>query len=203
MAAMAKLDLYKEHKQEYITPKKPALIKVGSAKYLTIAGCGEPGGEALQACVGALYSVAFTLKMEKKFAGQDYRVCHLEGLWWGDSVDQPLPEAAPSAWNWKLLIRVPEFITKRDLDKTIPKLEEKGKAAEAASVELERINEGLSVQMLHVGPYSKEKKTVAEMMILAESKSLSFRGPHHEIYLSDPRRVAPERLRTILRLPVQ
>lgn len=200
---MAKLDLYREHKQEYITPKKPALIKVGPAKYLTITGCGEPGGKAFQACVGALYSIAFMLKMEKKFAGQDYRVCHLEGLWWGDSIDQPLPEAAPGTWNWKLLIRVPGFITKKDLDKTISKLKAKGKPEDLASVKLERINEGLSVQMLHVGPYGEEKKTIAEMMSLAQSKGLSFRGPHHEIYLSDPRRVAPERLRTILRLPVQ
>ena len=203
MAATAKLDLYKEHKQEYITPKKPALIKVGPAKYLSITGCGEPGGEAFQACVGLLYSVAFTLKMGKKSAGQDYRVCHLEGLWWGDSIDQPLPEVAPSAWNWKLLIRVPGFIRKKDLDKTISKLKAKDRPGDVASVRLEKISEGLSVQMLHVGSYAEEKKTVAEMMSFAGSNGLSFRGPHHEIYLSDPRRVASERLRTILRLPVE
>jgi hypothetical protein len=199
----AKLDLYKEFKQDYVAPKKPVLIRVSTAKYLAITGRGEPGGAMFQEHVGALYGAAFTLKMEKKAAGRDYKVCHLEGLWWGDNNEPVFPSAPPSSWNWKLLIRVPDFVTATDLDKAISRLKEKGKRDPASEITLETISEGLIVQMLHVGPYAEEQKTIAEMLKLAQSNGKSFCGMHHEIYLSDPRRVAPERLRTILRMPVQ
>ncbi len=199
----AKLDLYKEFKQDYVASKKPVLIKVSPAKYLAITGRGEPGGESFQKHVGALYGAAFTLKMEKKLAGQDYKVCQLEGLWWGDNNEPMFPDSPPSTWNWKLLIRVPDFVTNADLERAISKLKEKGKADPALEVRLEIIDEGLSVQMLHLGPYAEEKKTIAEMLKVAQSQGKAFHGLHHEIYLSDPRRVPPERLRTILRMPVK
>ena len=199
----AKLDLHKEFKQDYVAPKKPVLIKVSAAKYLSIVGRGEPGGELFQKHVGALYGAAYTLKMEKKSAGQDYKVCQLEGLWWGNNSEPMFANSPRSTWNWKLLIRVPDFITSTDLDRAISKLKEKGKADPASEVRLEIIDKGLSVQMLHVGPYAEEKKTIAEMLKVAQSQGKSFHGLHHEIYLSDPRRVPPERLRTILRMPVQ
>jgi hypothetical protein len=202
MPAAPKLDLYKVHKAEYVTPKKPVLIQTKPAKYLTIIGQGGPSGKAFQEGVGALYSVAFTLKMAKKFAGKDYKVCHLEGLWWGDQGGQDFAAQPRDTWNWKLIIRVPDFINAKDLKDTIAKLKEKGKPPETANVELETLDEGQCVQMLHVGPYSKEGETISQMIALAGEKGLSCSGRHHEIYLSDPRRVPPERLRTILRLPV-
>jgi hypothetical protein len=203
MPKTEKIDLYKLHKAEYVTPKEPVLVEVKPARYLTIVGQGEPGGELFQAKLGALYAVAFTLKMTKKFAGQDYRVGHLEGLWWVGSKKQCLFEQPPSAWKWKLIIRVPDFITERDLQQTVQKLKAKGKAPEAGEVRLETIQEGRCVQALHVGPYAKENETVARMMAFAEQQGLSSHGLHHEIYLSDPRRVPAERLRTILRHPVR
>jgi hypothetical protein len=195
------LDLYKVHKAEYVAPKKPVLIRTKPAKYLTITGQGAPASEAFQKSVGALYSVAFTLKMAKKFAGKDYKVCHLEGLWWGKQEGENFAEQAPDTWNWKLLIRVPAFIAAKDLKETIAKLREKGKPPEVASVKLETIAESQCVQMLHVGPYATEGETISQMIALAQEKGLSCRGRHHEIYLSDPRRVPPARLRTLLRLP--
>ena len=197
-----KLDLYKVHKAEYVTPKKPVLIQTKPAKYLTIGGQGAPAGKAFQEGVGALYNVAFTLKMAKKFAGQDYKVCHLEGLWWGEREAENFALQSPETWNWKLIIRVPDFIGSKDLKDTIETLKEKGKPPAVANVRLETLDEGQCVQMLHVGPYSKEGETISQMTALAGQKGLSFHGRHHEIYLSDPRRVPPERLRTILRLPV-
>ena len=158
----AKIDLYKEFKQEYVAPKKPVLVKTSPAKYLSITGRGEPGGDLFQACVGALYGAAFTLKMEKKFAGQDYKVCHLEGLWWGDKQHLSFFDSPPGTWNWKLIIRLPDFVTQDDLVKTIAKLKEKGKGDAAAQVQMETIDEGVCVQMLHVGPYAEERKTIAE-----------------------------------------
>jgi len=201
MPAAKKLDLYKEHKAEYVAPKKPVLVKTKPAKYLTITGKGKPGGELFQKHIGALYGAAFTIKMTRKFAGQDYKVCHLEGLWWGDKEGLDFASIPPDQYNWKLIIRVPDFIQKKDLDSALRALKEKGKGPEVAEVKLEKIKEGLCVQMLHVGPYADEVKTIAQMMSLAQEKGLACQVPHHEIYLSDPRRVPPARLRTILRLP--
>jgi len=202
MPAAQKLDLYKLHKAEYVTPKKPELIQTKPAKYLTITGRGAPGGDAFQRSIGALYAAAYTLKMAKKFAGEDYKVTNLEGLWWGEKENEDFSAQPPDTWNWKLLIRVPDFIVAQDLKQTIKTLKEKGKAPEASDVKLETIKEGQCAQVLHVGPYSAERETIAQMIALAQEKGFACRGPHHEIYLSDPRRVPPERLRTILRLPV-
>ena len=201
MAVAQKLDLYKLHKSEYVTPKKPVFIDTKAAKYLTIQGKGEPGGAEFQAQVGALHGVAYTLKFASKFAGRDYRVCHLEGLWMGPKgwdISQP----PPKEWRWKLLIRVPDFTTEEQVKQAIAELKKKGKAPAAPKVKLATIDEGRCVQMLHVGPYSEEVKTVEQMMAAAQDQGLKVRGPHHEIYLSDPRMVAPERLRTILRYSV-
>jgi len=202
MPTASKLDLYQVHKAEYVAPKKPVLIQTKPAKYLTFTGQGAPSGEPFQQGVGALYNVAFTLKMAKKFAGKDYKVCHLEGLWWGGEKGENFFAQPPDTWNWKVIIRVPDFIGATDLKDTIASLQKKGKPPEVAKVKLETLEEGQCVQMLHVGPYSKEEETISQMMALAAEKRLSCRGRHHEIYLSDPRRVPPERLRTILRLPV-
>jgi hypothetical protein len=195
---MPKTDLYKLHKPEYVAPKEPALVEVGAAKYLTAEGEGAPGGEKFQQAVGALYQVAYSMKMAKKFAGQDYKVCHLEGLWWGIELME-----ARDKWRWKLLIRVPDFIGVRDLKETAARLKEKGKGDLPVEVRLETVKEGRCVQVLHTGPYAAEPATVARMEAFAGSKGLAFAGPHHEIYLSDPRRVAPEKLRTILRMLVK
>jgi hypothetical protein len=202
MPAAQKLDLYKVHKAEYVTPKKPVLIQTKPAKYLTITGQGAPSGKTFQEGVGALYTVAFTPKMAKKFAGKDYKVCYLEGLWWGNKEGENFALQPPDTWNWKLIIRVPDFIGVKDLEETITTLKEKGKPPEVSKIKLETLDEGQCVQMLHVGPYSKEGQTISQMIALAGEKHLSCHGLHHEIYLSDPRRVPPERLRTILRLPV-
>jgi len=202
MPTAPKLDLYKAHKAEYVTPKKPVLIQTQRAKYLAITGRGAPAGEAFQKAVGALYNVAYTLKMAKKSAGKNYKVCNLEGLWWGENEAENFATQPSDTWNWKIVIRVPDFISAKDLKDAIGTLKEKGKPPETAEVKLEKLDEGQCVQMLHVGPYAKEAETISQMLALATERGLSCHGLHHEIYLSDPRRVPPERLRTILRLPV-
>ena len=202
MPGTSKLDLYKEHKSEYVAAKAPAIINVGPAKYLTFTGSGAPASEPFQKAIGALYGAAFTIKMTKKFAGQDYKVCHLEGQWWGKEEFADFSTLAPESLNWRLMIRVPDFITASDLKAAVHQLREKGKGDEAANVKLETIKEGRCVQMLHVGPYAEETATVARMVEFAKQSGLACRGRHHEIYLSDPRRVPAARLRTILRHPV-
>ena len=189
-----KLDLYAEHRDEYVAPREPTLVDVGPGRFVAITGHGKPGGPEFANAVGALYNVSFTIKMASKAAGSDYAVSKLEGIWWkeGKSVE----------WTWQLLIRVPEFITKKHLAEAVTKLLERGKDDAVGRVTLETLDEGKCVQVLHVGPYTAEKATIARMRAFATQHGLTFRGRHHEIYLSDPRRVEAEKLRTILRQPV-
>jgi hypothetical protein len=202
MTKKIKLDLYKEFKSEYVTSKEPVLVVVGPAKYLSITGQGAPGGEPFRSHISALYSVAFTLKMAEKVAGHDYKVCHLEGQWWADDGSD-FRTHQTREWQWRLLIRVPEFINQNHVDAAIQTVLAKAKSELAGQVKLEELTEGRCVQMLHVGPYAEEKASVARMHELAEGNGVRLRGPHHEIYLSDPNRVPPQRLRTILRYPVE
>ncbi len=193
MKVAEKIDLYKLHKNEYAATPRPRLVDVGPAVYLAIDGQGAPGTERFTEAIGALYGVAFTVKMTRKFGGeQDYAVSKLEALW--QSLKKP--------WRWTLLIRTPEFVTREELGRAAAVLRKRGRAPGAERVTLASIAEGRCVQALHVGPYAEEQKTIAVMKAFAEDKGLRFDGVHHEIYLSDPRRVAPARLRTILRQPV-
>ena len=197
----AKLDLCKLHKAEYAAPREPVLVRTKPARYLAIRGQGAPGGARFTACIGALYGAAFTIKMTHKFAGkQDYAVGKLEGQWFFDGEPAGIPK---DQWKWNLMIRTPDFISPEDLQAAVDTLLKRGKSQEVKEVTLETIDEGACVQMLHVGPYEKEKETVALMQSFAEANGLKLNGPHHEIYLSDPRRVPPERLKTILRVPAR
>ena len=203
MLKAIKVDLYKEHHAEYATPKEPVFVAIGPAKYLTITGQGSPKGKEFEAAVSALYSVAFTVKMAEKSAGHDYKVCHLEGQWWTDGgADWQITE--PEQWRWRLLIRVPDFVEETRVRAAIEMLTAKRRGGELVNqVTLGTLEEGHCVQVLHVGPYSAEKTTLDKMDRVTTSRGMRFRGPHHEIYLSDPRRVPEARLRTILRHPVQ
>jgi hypothetical protein len=194
-----KLDLYKTHKAEYVTPRQPALVHTKQARYLVIEGKGAPGNAEFQACIGALYGVAFTVKMRHKAGGgRDYTICKLEARY-----DCDLENTPKANWRWKLMIRTPEFIEEKGLREAVETLLKRGKSPEVKAMALESINEGDCVQMLHVGPYEEERESTEAMRRFAETKGLRLVGPHHEIYLSDPRRVPPERLRTILRQPVR
>ena len=203
MKTQLKLDLYKLNKAEYAATRKPALVELKPATYLAISGQGAPGGELFTASIGTLYGAAFTIKMTRKFAGrQDYSVCKLEGQWWSEPASD-FGKLPPDQWLWKLLIRTPDFIKEAELRQAVAVLLKRGKGEDVKRVHLESLAEGRCVQMLHVGPYNKEHETIAVMKAFAEAKHFELSGKHHEIYLSDPRRVPPERLKTILRHPVR
>jgi hypothetical protein len=203
MKTLEKIDLFKLHKKDYAASAKPVLVDIKEATYLAIRGCGAPGGEIFQDRIGALYGVAFTLKMTRKFAGQqDYGIGKLEAQWWTESGPANFAQTPRAQWCWKLLIRTPDFIAAREVEDTAAALLKKGKSPSVREVRLESLAEGRCVQMLHRGPYDREHETVAFMQAHAASQGLMFHGRHHEIYLSDPRRVPPEKLKTILRLPV-
>lgn len=202
MPSAKKLDLYKLHAAEYVAPRSPSLVATKPGRYLAISGAGDQDGPAFGEKVGALYAMAYTIKMGKKQLGQDYKVAGLEGLWWAAGGSAKLMTTRRDAWRWKLLIRVPDYIKAGCLTMAARMLLAKGKGKAVAEVKLERIAEGRCVQMLHVGPYATEGVTIEAMLELAKAHGLRFTGRHHEIYLSDPRRVRPEKLRTILRHPV-
>ncbi|MDH4202569.1 MAG: GyrI-like domain-containing protein [Phycisphaerae bacterium] len=198
-----KIDLFKEYKSEYKATAKPGFVQTGPAQYLMIDGQGAPGGSEFEERIGALYSMAFTIKMTRKFAGLgDYTVCKLEGLWFTEDGTDDFANLPQEQWQWTLMIRTPECVKKADLEKAAKALLDKGKAEAVKDVRLEKLKEGKCVQVLHVGPYDQVCEAIEKMQAFAKENGKTFTGKHHEIYLSDPRRVAPEKLKTIVRRPV-
>jgi hypothetical protein len=185
-----KLDLYREHAADYAARLNPAIVNIARCQYLAIDGAGSPGGEEFEACIAALYAVAFTVKTAQKLEGYDYGVSKLEGLW-------------PDTRTWTLLIRTPDFVNRQYVDTAIRKLLQKGKTVPVQAVRLLPLREGWCVQGLHVGPYCQEPTTVEKLADCAAKAGMEFSGTLHEIYLSDPRRVSPGKLKTILRQPLR
>ena len=198
-----KIDLKKQLKHLYSSSKKPNIVDVPPAKFLTITGRGEPGGEAYQAALNALYSVAYTVKFKAKAAGRDFVVMTLEGLWWWDDPEASIGEVPKEEWNWKSMIRQPDFTTQEMVEEAKADAKEKKGLKEIERIVLEEYHEGLSAQIMHIGPYSEEGETIEKLHKFIEENGYKMRGYHHEIYMSDPRRTAPERWRTIIRQPIE
>ncbi len=203
-----KIDVFKRHKDEYKAGKKPAVVQTTRGMYLAVNGRGAPGSDSFLAAITALYGMAYTVKMGRKSDGKgDYTISKLEGIYW--SADGAVLDPAEMAtWHWRLLIRTPEEVdgfdlTAADLDLARTRLRAKKKDAGTDRVKLEYLEEGPCVQMLHVGSYESEPETLALMLAMCAEQGLTPHLQHHEIYLSDPRRVAPEKLKTILRMPVR
>ena len=200
IAPTEKLDLYKKHKNEYLASAMASFVRVGPALYLAYDGRGKSGATPEFANgIGAMYGVAFTLKMAFKEKGKDYAVMKLEALW------SPAAGAAPGPdidWDWTLLIRVPPFVSSADVASIIESLVAKGKPEAVRRVKLIELHEDQCVQILHIGSYQDEARSIAKMKAFAEISGRTFNGKHHEIYLSDPNKTAGDKLRTILRQPV-
>ena len=198
-----KIDLFKENKAEYKAGATPVVVETSPAQYLMIDGQGAPDGPAFEACIGAIYSVAYTIKMRCKAAARtDYVVSKLECTWYMPDPKMDFAATPRDQWQWTLMIRTPDHVTRDDLREAIDVLLDKGKAEKVRAVRLEDLDEGRCIQMLHVGPYDKIHETVLEVGKFADANRLLPNGRHHEIYLSDPRRVAPEMLKSIIRQPV-
>ena len=208
-----KLDFKKEYKGLYLPGKKPALVTVPPMRFLAADGTGAPEDPPYQETLQMLYTVTFTIKMSKLSGDMpagyvDYVLPPLEGLW--DAVPGELP-ADRHAWRWTSLLRVPEYVTEEVLAWAVEKAKGKHPALPWERLRLETLDEGLCVQAMHQGPYASEPETLARMHAFLDEQVLSdgcgTPGPqgirrHHELYLSDPRRTAPEKLRTVLRHPV-
>ncbi len=199
---ITKLDLTKEYKTYYTAKTTPEVVEFNEVQFLTIEGKGAPSGKEFTAKVEALYPLAYGVKNVCKKQGKDFVVPKLEGLWWVES-NKPALEVPREEWRWKLLIRMPEFVTSDIVEKVKAEVIKKKGIELVKEIKFEKITEGKCVQILHVGPYSTEPESLSKMRKLIKEKNLIENGLHHEIYLSDPRKVTPEKMKTILRQPVK
>ncbi|MBK5250936.1 MAG: GyrI-like domain-containing protein [Actinomycetales bacterium] len=196
-------DLRRTHPDLYRAPDTPVRITVPPLTYLMVDGAGDPrGAPAYADAVGALYAVSYGLRfMVKKAGGEPWTVMPLEGLWWapdmaGFSMDHR------EDWLWTMLIAQPPIATAAMVHDAVAAAVRKGSVPAAAGLRLEVLDEGDAVQVMHHGPYADEAPTIAALHAFIADAGLVRRGKHHEVYLGDPRRTAPEAMRTILRQPV-
>lgn len=205
-------DFKKEYKEFYMPKGKPEIVTVPKANYIAVRGKGNPNDEggAYQQAVGILYAVAYTLKMSYKTDYRiegffDYVVPPLEGFWWQDGVGG-IDYSDKSTFNWISVIRLPDFVTQKDFDWATGEAEKK-KHLDCSKAEFLTIDEGLCVQIMHIGPFDDEPATVSMMnaYLLENGYENDFSGSrlHHEIYLSDARKVAPEKWKTVIRHPIK
>ena len=205
-------DFKKEYKEFYMPKSKPEIVTVPKANYIAVRGKGDPNDEggAYQQAVGILYAVAYTLKMSYKTDYRiegffDYVVPPLEGFWWQDGVGG-IDYSDKSTFNWISVIRLPDFVTQKDFDWATGEAEKK-KHLDCSKAEFLTIDEGLCVQIMHIGPFDDESATVSIMnaYLLENGYENDFSGSrlHHEIYLSDARKVAPEKWKTVIRHPIK
>ncbi len=205
-------DFKKEYKEFYMPKNKPEIVTVPKANYIAVRGKGNPNeiDGAYQQAISILYAVAYTLKMsyktEHKIEGFfEYVVPPLEGFWWQDNVDG-IDYADKAAFNWISVIRLPEFITQKDFEWAVKTASEK-KKLDCSSAEFLTVDEGLCVQIMHIGAFDDEPQTVALMdEYIAQNgyeNDITESRLHHEIYLSDARKVAPEKWKTVIRHPIK
>lgn len=205
-------DFKKEYKEFYMPKNKPQIVNVPKANYIAVRGSGDPneeGGEYQQA-ISVLYAVAYTLKMSYKTDYKiegffEYVVPPLEGFWWQEDTDG-VDYTDKSAFHWISVIRLPDFVTQKDFEWAVAAAAKK-KKLDCSSAEFMTIDEGLCVQIMHLGPFDDEPATVALMdEYLARNgyaNDLTTTRLHHEIYMSDARKVAPEKWKTVIRHPIK
>jgi len=203
---MEKLDLKKEWKELY-GPKAGVItaVEVPRLSYLMVDGEGDPNtSKAFQEAVEALYSLSYTLKfsLKKRPRAIDYGVMPLEGLWWADDP-RVFHEADKSKWKWTAMIVQPEVIGQAEIDAAFADVRKKKNPAALDRVRFESLAEGLSAQVLYTGPFSEEGPTIMKIHEFIHAAGKEIHGKHHEIYMSDMRRCAPEKLKTIIRQPMR
>ncbi len=200
-----KLDLKKEMKEFWLPPREPVIVKVPAMNFLMIDGEGDPNtAQQYQDAVQALYSVAYTIKfaLKKSAKGVDYTVPPLEGLWWVDNMELFSVERK-SDWKWTMMIMQPGAVTEALVKRAVEEAGKKKELPALSRLRFECFEEGPSAQIMHIGPYAAEKPTVARLHAFIQANGYRRRGKHHEIYLSDPRRGDPAKMKTVIRQPVE
>lgn len=199
---MTTLDITKAYAHYYKAATKPELVTIPAGRFLTIEGKGNPEAPLFGECVQALYSVAYTIRSIQKAQGLLFKIAKMEGLWW-INANKPFEDVSRDEWFWKLMIQMPQNVSASDYRQGVALAMQKKPLEQTQHVKFESMEEGLSVQMLHTGPYTEEQGTLARMRQFMEQHQLVQNGLHHEVYLSDPRKTEPAKLKTILRIPVR
>jgi hypothetical protein len=195
---VAKIDFRKTHPDLYRATAKVVPIRVSRGTFLARDGVGTPGGAEFQEAIGQMYSLAYTAKFSmKKAGGGDFAVPALECLWLDDPSSKPKEE-----WRWRLMLRIPDHVSSRDLEAVRKALMDR-KSLDTSAVKRVAWTEGTALQTLHVGPYDTVGETYKRVFAAAAGTGYACVGIGHEVYLSDPRRVAPARLKTIVRVAVK
>ncbi len=200
---MGKLD-YKKEYQDLYQPRKNifTIVDVPNFKYLMIDGKGNPNvSESYKLAVSAIYSCAYAIKFKSKSQGFDYVVPPLEGLWWVENMAE-FSVDKKDCWLWTMMILQPEHVTTGHLAEAKESARDKTPNPQIDHLRLETYQEGLSAQVLYFGPYAAEGPIIAALHDFIHTQGYQRRGKHHEIYLSDPRRTAPEKLKTVIRQPI-
>ncbi len=207
---MEKLDLVKQHKAYYSATRKPELVSIEQADYLSITGHGDPSAPFFADTIQSLYSVAYSIKFMCKARGKDFGIAKLEGLWSFDedkyghhSITEAPVKIPRSVWQYRLLIRMPDFVTEGQVQIARENVASRKQLTHALAVTHYTLPARQVVQMLHTGPFDKEPETLQQMADFMTTASFQRAGLHHEIYLSDFRKTAPEKQKTILREPVK
>jgi len=207
---MEKLDLRKQYKHLYLpSANQVVIVDVPAFKFAMIDGKIEPGASpgmspSFQQALEALYGITYTLKFASKLRKEnpiDYSVMALEGLWWVEGGEFDITR--PDNWSWTAMIMQPDHISEAMYQDGLEQLRKKRPNPALDKMRFETFHEGLCVQIMHIGPYAEEPATLQKMDTYARENGYRLRGKHHEIYLGDPRRSAPEKLKTVLRHPVE
>lgn len=200
---MEKTDLKKTNKIAFSGKKSPQIVEIPPMKYVTFTGKGNPNTSVeFENAMGVLYGMAYTIKFARKEENRDFVVAPLEGQWWSEDMND-FAEGNKDNWLWKVMIALPDYITENDFIEAKAKLDKKKNPPMLERAELEIIEDGLSVQVLYMGPYAEEEATISAMHHFAEEQGYKLRSKHREVYLSNPQRTAPEKLKTIIRHPVE
>jgi hypothetical protein len=202
---MPKRDLKRELSSLYKPSARDfAIVDVPAMNFLKIDGMGDPNtSQEYRDALESLYAMAYSIKFAvKKSQGLDFSVMPLEGLWWADDMSAFLHNER-SSWRWTMMIMQPDFVSQELYEEILPQVIKKKGSPSLEKVRLESFCEGLSLQIMYFGPYAGEAPTIARMHQYIAEHGYQTNGYHHEIYLGDPRRTAPERLKTVLRQPVK
>ncbi len=202
---MAKKDLSPQLQALYFpSAKEPVLVDVPPMSFAMVDGQGDPNSsKEFREAIGALYGVAYTAKFAAKKAGLgNFVVMPLEALWWSKKEDDFLA-ARKDAWNWTAMIMMPKVVTRKLFDASVAELRERKNPPGLSRLRVETFREGRAAQIMHIGPYAAERPTIERLRDFIHEQGYKLAGKHHEIYMGDPRRSAPEKLKTVVRQPVR
>lgn len=199
---ISKLNLTETYPEYYKVKTNPQLVELEPYQYITVQGNSAPNTPVFLAAIDDLYKLVYGIKFFHKNEGMDFVVPKMEAFWWVEG-DLPFDETPQEEWYWKIMFRMPDFVGEGEFKLVADQLVKEGKLAHDHQLKFESIHEGKSVQVLHIGSYYDERGTLEKMFAFMKENGLEVNGQHHEIYISDPRKTAEEKLKTILRYAVK